>query len=159
MTVSPGGSLISYSYLKILVTSGLWADIWHFDFLWAWFIILRHLRHHKKCAWATSQNRVNNSNQFRRYRDLQLMDPARFTQHKSGRCSRVNSCTNTSALLPVSSNEIAHEILFISLTIHSNGQTMHNIAPLALKSLEVANRPIWSTPTAQNSGFRPAFTK
>jgi len=37
---------------------------------------LRHLRHYKKCAWAplsVGENRIKNSNPFRRYSGLQLL--------------------------------------------------------------------------------------
>jgi len=37
----------------------------HFDFLWAWLIILRHLRHHKKCAWVSLPVGENRIKQFR----------------------------------------------------------------------------------------------
>jgi len=59
MVVSPGSSLISHSYREIRSVSR------HFEFLWAWHIIWRHLRHHKKCARAplqVSENCIQNSN-------------------------------------------------------------------------------------------------
>jgi len=34
----------------------------HFEFVWAWLIILQHLRHHKTCAWSplpVGENRIN----------------------------------------------------------------------------------------------------
>jgi len=46
----PGSSLISHSYCEILVT--LRSVSRHFEFLRAWLIIWRHLRHHKKFARA-----------------------------------------------------------------------------------------------------------
>jgi len=50
----------------------------HFEFLWAWFVILQHLRHQKKSAWAPqliSENRLKNSNPFQRYRTAAFADP------------------------------------------------------------------------------------
>jgi len=60
----------------------------HFKLLWAWLILLRHLRHHKRCDWALDENRIK---KFQSLPKIQAFaaPPPRFTLQKSGGCSRV----------------------------------------------------------------------
>jgi len=58
--------------------SYIWSVSRYFEFVWTWNIILRHLRHQKTCAWASlavSENRIRNSNPFRRYRGAAFAPP------------------------------------------------------------------------------------
>jgi len=43
----------------------------HFEFVWAWLIILRHLRHRLKCAWASLPVGENRINTFQSVPDIQ----------------------------------------------------------------------------------------
>jgi len=72
----------------------------HFVFLWAWLKILRHIRHHKKCASAHLPS-VKKPHKKIPIRSGDIGGAApRFTLQKSGHCSRVkrsmyrNRCWN-----------------------------------------------------------------
>jgi len=67
----------------------------HFELLWMWLIIWRHLRHHKKCARALlplCENRIKKFQSVPEIQGVQLFTPPpRFTLQISGRLSKVNN--------------------------------------------------------------------
>jgi len=85
MAVSIGSWLISHSYYDIY--SYICCASRHFEFIWVWLIILRHIRYYNKCAWAllrVGENSIKqNFNPFRRYSGLQRLQiqctPTQFT--------------------------------------------------------------------------------